>query len=187
MNCDALERWLDEGMPEAGSRRAHDHAARCPICAGRLEEALALEAFLEFAAPQAAPPRFAERAMERIALEAPPAPRLAAAPRPAWRPARPAAGWLGVLAEPAFTASVAVASVLLASWKAAQVAARTLPEIPGTALLSSIRISWPRVSLGLSPLGEWMLLLALLPLVAWGSLFLSRRIEETIRPHARRG
>ncbi len=189
MNCGALERWLDDGMPVAGSRRAHAHAARCPICAGRLEQALALEAFLEFAAPPPAPPDFATRAMARIALEASPAPRVPATSRAeaVARPARPAAGWVGVLAEPAFTASVAVASALLASWKAAQVVARALPELPGAALLGPLRVPWPRVTLGLSPLGEWMLLLSLLPLVAWGSLVLSRRIEETVRPRTRRG
>jgi hypothetical protein len=42
MNCDGVERWMNVGMPVAGSRRTHAHAASCPICAGRLEEALAL-------------------------------------------------------------------------------------------------------------------------------------------------
>jgi hypothetical protein len=121
--------------------------------------------------------------MARIALEA----TQAARETPRARPAVPAAGWLEILVEPAFTASVAIASVLLASWKAAQVAARALPELPGAALLASIRIPWPRFTPGLSPLGEWMLLLTLLPFVAWGSLTLSRRIEEAIRPRGRRG
>lgn len=177
MNCGRFERWLNEGMPARGSGRAHAHAARCPICAGRVEEARALDGFLEFAAPPAAPPHFADRVIARIAAEG----QAPVVPRALVNPAPPLARWLGILTDPAFTVSIASTSALLGLWRAARVVARVFPGIPVAAALGSLYASLPRFSLSLSPLGEWMLVAGILPLVVWGSLLLSRWTEQVVR------
>lgn len=177
MNCDRVERWLNEGLPVRGSGRAHAHAARCPICAGRIVEARALDAFLAFASPPAAAAHFADSVMARIVTERPVLTTQHAPAHAAPTPAR----WLAILTDPAVTISVASVSVLLGLWRVLRVVARVFPGIPVAAALGSLHLSSPRISLPLSPLGEWMLLLGVVPLVVWGCLLLSRWAEQVVR------
>jgi hypothetical protein len=170
-------------MPAPGSGAAHAHAARCPICAGRIEEARALDAFLAFAAPPPAPLRFSDQVMARIAAEGP----SPAAHRAAVLPTHRLARWLGILTDPAFTVSIAMASALLGLSKTALVVARAFPAIPGAAALTSLHLSAPRVELPLSPLGQWALLLSVAPFIVWGSLLLARWTEHAVPRRIHRG
>ena len=65
MNCERLERWLDDGMPPTGEAQAQAHAASCAPCAAALAAARELDARLE-AALTAAPAGLTSRIMERI-------------------------------------------------------------------------------------------------------------------------
>jgi hypothetical protein len=66
VNCDEVDRWLDEGGAEIGRAAVLLHARSCRRCARSLAAADALESTLS-TAPPAAPPGFADRVMARIA------------------------------------------------------------------------------------------------------------------------
>lgn len=66
MNCHDLDRWLDDGGPDAGRAAVLAHARTCARCAAALAHADALEMAL-CAAPPAAPTGFADRVMARVA------------------------------------------------------------------------------------------------------------------------
>ncbi len=66
MKCHALDRWLDDGAPDAGRADAVGHARTCARCAAALARAEALELALS-ASPPAAPTGFAGRVMSRVA------------------------------------------------------------------------------------------------------------------------
>jgi len=70
MKCPELERWLDEGMPEAGRADALRHGESCAGCAELLAAAAAVEAMLRddpvAIEPVAAPPGFTNAVLARI-------------------------------------------------------------------------------------------------------------------------
>jgi hypothetical protein len=66
VNCQALDRWLDDGGPDAGRAAAVAHARTCERCAAALAHADALELALS-ATPSAAPAGFTDRVMARVA------------------------------------------------------------------------------------------------------------------------
>lgn len=90
MRCDAFERWLDEGMPEADAAEALAHARDCARCAAALSAAESVEAALRMRPPDA-PAGFTAGVMARLTAEA---------ARPAPAPRR-APWWLEIAAEPA--------------------------------------------------------------------------------------
>jgi len=108
VNCGALERWLDEGMPGPGARAALAHAASCPLCGPRVRDAERLEALLAAPGPRA-PAGFEDRVLARIAAEAPrrsmPARMPEAPSRLPW--------WSGLGADATLPLALAAASVLM--------------------------------------------------------------------------
>jgi anti-sigma factor RsiW len=73
MTCHDLERWLDDGSPEADRPEALAHARTCPRCAAVLRTAEEIEGLL--AAAPAAPGGFADRVMMRVEATAQISPR----------------------------------------------------------------------------------------------------------------
>lgn len=177
MTCGALERWLNEGMPEAGSAAARAHAAVCPLCGPRLHAAEQVEALLASPAP-GAPADFADGVLARIASEpalrtvpalpAPPPPRL-----PWW-------SWIG--ADPALPAALAAGSVLLGLIQAGFV----LAELPLRVSLPAFDLDAIRTALDGSPLRAAMVTLALLPPVLLLSYALYQSIQGLVTPSIRR-
>jgi len=114
MNCERLERWLDDGMPATGEAEAQAHAASCARCAAALTAARELDLRLE-AALTAAPAGLTPRIMERIAAiegmrES--NSRAAALPQPA---EGPVPWWARAAADPAAALAFALAALVL--WK----------------------------------------------------------------------
>ena len=105
MRCDAFERWLDDGMPDALAAAARAHARDCAACATSLRLADSIEASLR-AAPPGAPAGFTASVIARIeALERPaPAPAVFAAP---W--------WVVVGSEPALWVGAGLVAALVAA------------------------------------------------------------------------
>lgn len=123
MTCAELDRWLDDGMPEADSEAARAHASSCERCAAGLEAALAIEAAFAMGSPLAeagvpapaasvrAPEGFASSIMARIGeLEAARNPRRVDAPSQPW--------WIRLLSDPvaAVSTTVAVLTIVALVW-----------------------------------------------------------------------
>jgi hypothetical protein len=113
VNCTAFERWLDEGMPEAGAAEARSHAAGCALCAGSLAAAQDLEAGLMRAA-FTAPATLTDAVMARVAaVEARRAVPVTAVD---WRDAFP--WWVRAACDPAAVAAMLLCGLLAWQWDA---------------------------------------------------------------------
>jgi len=108
-NCDAFERWLDDGCPERARGPAEAHARACVSCRETLAVAEAVENGLQQRAPSPrAPEGFSDAVMRRVS---------AAGGPDAGPTARVGSllGWL--LADPTTVAACAFA-LLLVWWRA---------------------------------------------------------------------
>lgn len=173
MNCGALERWLDDGMPRSGDPAARAHAGTCPLCGPRLKAAEQVEALLRKPAP-GAPAGFADRVLRRIAAEPDPH-RLPARPAP---PARRLPWWSWIGADPALPAALAVGSVLLGLVQVGSVLAKqvfhlSLPAVPVGAIETVLRAP---------PLRLAAAVLALLTSVLLLSYALYQSVQGVVRP-----
>lgn len=163
MTCAELDRWLDEGMPEADARTARAHAATCARCAAALEATLAIETtFVESSAvarsiPAArAPEGFAAGVMAQV-RELEPA-RIAETPAPRW--------WIRVLSDPVATVSSVVAVLVLGIliWNPAwmirlggSIGAGWLAWVSGTAAMPMNSTLWLAVLATAVPFALWWL------------------------------
>jgi hypothetical protein len=191
VTCDGFERWLDDGMPDAGAASAHDHAVRCARCATALAAALEVEQFLA-TPPTPAPAGFADRVMARVEASAAVRASLMAPPSsPAFE------WWVRAAAEPAVALALGLAGLLV--WKrdafvaafsgllaiggelvsGASRVAPSMTSFPMTSL-PSIPMFSPAVSLGLAMVAAPALALVSLALYRWAER-LAARTERTHR------
>ena len=164
MNCAAVERWLNEGMPARGLATARAHAAGCPLCAPRLAAAVRAESILAETArgTPPAPAGFADRVLARIGAEAPLRPPAVARTAPAaMRIPRGAAWWIRAGADPAIAVAIAVATVFLGVTQVAVFLARRPIALPPPALDWSAA----REALGGTPLAQAALAVSAVGLV----------------------
>jgi len=109
IRCDAVERWLNDGMPLRDAAAARAHARRCAACDRAIAAAVALEAMLVSmgTAAGSAPVGFTDGVMARIDAEGAGAraPR-ATASRAPW--------WLVFASEPAAAVAIALVPALAA-------------------------------------------------------------------------
>jgi hypothetical protein len=162
MECRTLERWLNDGMPEAGAADARTHAATCAACGALVRAAEAVERGLA-TARFAAPSGFTERVMARV--NAAIAERHTVPAPTGWRNAMP--WWVRAAADPAVVAAMGVCALLLWRWDAIVAAGVLAFRSVAQASLQGwagpphgIRAEvWPALALALG--------LALLPGVAW--------------------
>jgi hypothetical protein len=187
MNCGAVERWLNEGMPGTGAATARAHAAHCPLCGPRLAAAERVEALLATAArgTPAAPAGFADRVLAWVEADSArraPAGARAAVARPVARPAHPLAWWIRAGADPAIPIAIAFASVFVGFAQAAGALARRPIASPLPTL------DWSAVSgaLGDSPFAQTAVTLSVLGLVLLGSYALFQAVQRSVRAPARR-
>lgn len=104
-NCDAFERWLDDGCPERARGSAEAHAQECVRCREALAAAEAVERGLRQQEPALrAPEGFTDAVMRRVSVAG------SAAAEPTVRVGS-LLGWL--LADPATMAASAFALLLL--------------------------------------------------------------------------
>jgi anti-sigma factor RsiW len=180
VNCDALTRWLDDGMPERESDAARAHARGCPRCARSLAAAEAIEALLSSPAPASAPATFTDRVMARVA-SASEARGHATMPAPS-----PFPWWARVAADPAAALAAALSAVVV--WKADALIALA------TALAARIAQSLPAAATPVTRIPEVfrqsdVLLgtsIAALPILAWMSWAIYRWSERMVlAPRAR--
>jgi hypothetical protein len=181
MNCKAVERWLDRGMPENGRERVKRHVAVCGACfeafeaAASLESALRAEAGRAIPAALAAPAgaEFVANVMTRVAIAEPLA-RGARADR------RRAAVWIALVTDPLSVVSITAAFLVavLSAWH---------PSWFFDAGMNLVaRWWWPAVAL--SPGGRieldtiiWLgIAIAASPIVLWAGWALYRRFERTL-------
>jgi hypothetical protein len=175
MNCNDVDRWLDDGMPARDEARARAHAAACARCGAALAALAEIDALL--AAPPLAPaPRgFTDRVMARVARAD------AAVAHATATLSLPLPWWVRIAAEPSTALALLLAGVTLlkanallalsssvAAWVAAlgtRVAAAPTPALPDL-------LSQPVVLFGLA--------LALAPAAAWLSWVLFAWTERLI-------
>jgi len=175
-DCDAFDRWLDEGRPEADDAQAH--AARCPRCASALAAARQLDRALSLPPAGAAPAGFTDSVMRRLRTAQ-------VAPLPLT-----ASSWLRTAADPVVLASAGL--LLLFVWRremAASIAGVLSPRLSSllTAIENPPAISsaWllPIVAAlraAATPSLELGLALALTPAVLWASWRLFQWTERAI-------
>ncbi len=178
MNCESVERWLNEARPTAGEAGACAHAAGCRACARALEAALELEVVLA-AGLAPAPPGLTAGVMARV--ERAQRRDLASLPAP------PAFDWwVRAAAEPAAALALVLAALLL--WRGPALTAPTAQAVAGLAGLLASALSWALSALGagLEPARAALSLVALMAL-PWASWLLFRWSEVLIRPRSLRG
>ena len=120
MDCDAFERWLDEGEPQDGADVAHAHAAECLRCATTWRASQSLEHALA-ATPASAPAGFTERVMARVGKG-----RVRV---PITLPALP--WWVRAAMEPATVLAMLVAGGLVWGWDALSALAPVIRSVVG--------------------------------------------------------
>lgn len=186
MKCSGFERWLDEGMPEAGAPPARGHTAQCDACARRLAAAVEMDALL--AEPTEAPAEFTDRLMARVEATPRPAPRVSL---PALIPdALP--WWVRAAADPATALSFILAGLVL--WKMPAIVeggTRTLARLPDlmrAVVPAIIPPAGPAASTGGAPVdavATLALAMGFAPLLGWMGLLLYRGSREFAQRTAR--
>ena len=200
MNCSSFERWLDAGMPEAGSRHALVHASGCRVCAPALAEARAVEAALRAeaesagveragveragasvgatAASAAASTGFVDAVMARVEAEGAHARPVDGAVRR--MEGAPASWWLRLFADPVSVVSVTLAfvvgslSVLKPEWVTAGASAiLAFGQRAGEGLAA-----WPVLNRP-SP-AAFALAVAIAPVVALAAVAVYRSFERAL-------
>lgn len=187
MNCGAVERWLNEGMPGPGADAMRAHAAGCPLCGPRVAATERVEALLAATAREAppAPTGFADRVLARIEAEQPLRAPADAAPAPDRKPARPAhpvAWWIRAGADPAIPLAIAFAMVFLGVAQAAMLLAGRAIAFP----LPTLDWSAPRGALGGTPFTQAVVALCALALVLLASHRLFHATQRSVRLPGRR-
>ena len=115
MNCELLQGWLNDGMPEHAGTVAAAHAASCARCAAALAAAREIDSWLETAAV-AAPDDLTRRVLARI--EAVEALRDASSGAAALAPetlGAPMVWWVRAAGDPAAALAFTVAGLVI--WK----------------------------------------------------------------------
>lgn len=198
MNCNDLDRWLDDGSPESGRADAMRHAGGCARCARTLEAERAVDAALraEASAPRMeAPTGFVARVMARVegaaaqevqAVHAGAAARggatYAGAAQAVPLGAMPARTpwWAAIASDPWSIVSVTlgISLALLASWHPLWLTDAAI----GFAAQWTSLVSWmdvvPRIHV--SRLVWVSLGVAAAPFLAWGMVVAWRRVERTL-------
>lgn len=181
MNCKAVGRWLDQGMPEKGRVRVERHVAVCGACFEAFEAASGLESALRAQAGRAMPAALPARAgaefvanvMTRVAA----AESLARAARPE---RRRAAVWIALVTDPICITSITAGFLVavLSVWH---------PSLFFDAGMNLVaRWWWPAAAL--APGGRieldtiiWCgIAIAASPIVLWGGWALYRRFERAL-------
>lgn len=186
MKCSEFERWLDEGMPE--NQAARLHAASCPSCAAQLHTAERLDDVLSDVIPAhvAAPARFTDAVMERVAHIETMRPALAAQQG---RDAFP--WWVRAAAEPSIAVALTLSALLLwqspAILTAGSAAFAWIARFNGSAIVTALRGVEPQAT----PLVMFGLGLAVLPAAWWLAnvvyRWTDRVFEHATMPVLRRG
>jgi hypothetical protein len=183
MNCNDVERWLDDGMPEREAAPARSHAATCARCGAALAAMLELDALLDAPLIANAPEGFTERVMSRVARVD------AMSARSAVPLASPFAWWVRIAAEPAPALALLLAGLTL--WKAnallsfaSSLTTWTAAGVARAAATSSLLtlpdlLSRPAVLFGLA--------LAVAPAAAWASWVLFAWTERMVLLPVTRG
>jgi hypothetical protein len=179
VNCHAVDRWLDDGSPEAGRVAALAHVRSCPRCAAALAAAEALETALA-AAPPAAPPGFTDRVMAQVAAAAPVRARIPVMELLPLLQTFP--WWVRLALEPASLLAALLAAVLvwrgdalfaLATGGALQLAAWLAQAAPASAAAAApAGAPAPLAAMLLQPTVLTCLVLGAAPLVLMGSRLL---------------
>jgi hypothetical protein len=179
VNCHNVDRWLDDGGPEAVRVAVLTHARSCSRCAAALAIADALEVALA-AAPPAAPPGFTDRVMARVAAGSPVRARIPVMELLPLLQTFP--WWVRLALEPASLLAALLASVLvvrgdalfaLAAGGAVQLAewlAQAAP--PSVAASAPAGAPDPLVAILLQPTVLTCVVLGAAPLVLMGSRLL---------------
>lgn len=180
MNCEAFERWLDDGRLETSEAAMHAHAATCAPCGTALAAMLELEHALESASTPA-PLHFTDRVMNRVSEQRACAADRSVEPALAW--------WVRAAADPAAALALVVAALLLwrgeALWREglalaasaahlATAAARVTPALPAPLQAPYVSLAF---ALALAPLAMW----GALRLYAWGERACAPRIGTATR------
>ena len=112
--CDAVERWLNDGMRPRDAAAARTHARRCAACANAIEGAVALDAMLAAMATRArsAPAGFTDAVMARVEAERAAA-RATVASVEAKAPRATPPWWLVLASEPAAAVAIALVPALV--------------------------------------------------------------------------
>jgi hypothetical protein len=170
MSCEQVDRWLDQGSPEAGAVECRAHAAACARCAAALAAALEIDALLaaDFAP---APAALAERVVARIAMTR----------RAEWKLEPPAFDWwVRAAAEPSVALALGVAALLL--WRGDLLLALASQGMVRLAAgLASAAVAVPATLAPATRAGLWLTLLLAVP---WASWLLFHWSETLAQPHA---
>jgi len=167
-DCEALDRWLDDGGPASGEVASRAHAATCPRCAAALDAARELDALLA-APPAAAPALFTERVMARVAV----------ARRDAWQPGPPAFDWwVRAAAEPSVALALALGALLI--WRGDALLALASQGL--VKLGAELAAAPAALTVSLAPAARTALWFALLIGIPWASWLLFRWSESYARP-----
>ncbi len=180
MNCEAFERWLDDGRLETSEPKMHAHAADCARCGAALAAMLELEHALESAATPA-PLHFTRRVMSRVSEQRARAADRMVEPAFAW--------WVRVAADPAAALALVVAALLLWRGEAmlraglaltanvaqlATAAGRATPALPAPLQVPYVSLAF---ALAIAPLALW----GAFRLYAWGERACAPRVEPAAR------
>jgi hypothetical protein len=173
MNCEAFERWLDDGRPEAGEPAMHAHAATCARCGAALAAMLELEHALEISATPA-PAHFTDRVMSRIGEQRARAAERAVEPALAW--------WVRAAADPAGALALVAAALLLwrgeALWRGGLALAASMAQV-----LAAAGRATPALPAPFHAPYVWLAFaLALVPLALWGAFQLYTWVERACAP-----
>lgn len=168
MNCEQVDRWLDQGGPAAGAAECRAHASSCARCAVVLEAALEIESLL--AADLApAPATFTERVMARIAV-AHRADGKVEAPAFDW--------WVRAAAQPSVALALVIAALLM--WRGDLLLALASQGL--VSMGAGVTNAVAAVPVILAPATRTALWLALLIAAPWESWLLFRWCESLARP-----
>jgi hypothetical protein len=154
VNCEAFERWLDEGAPESSAAEAHPHAASCARCAALWRAESAIAAALSRSSLHA-PADFTDRVMSRVAEP----------PAALWTPALP--WWTQAAMEPATVLALVIAGLLVALWEPLRTAASGAGALMARGVTSLPTMSIPlssAVTTGLEIAAVTLLAAAAIPL-----------------------
>ena len=170
MNCEQVDRWLDQGSPEAGAADCRAHAVACARCTAALKAARELDWLLaaDFAP---APDALVERVMARVAV----------ARRAEWRLEPPAFDWwVRAAAEPSAALALALAALLL--WRGDM-----LPTLASQGMVwlgAGLASAAAALPVTLAPATRTALWPTMMIAAPWTSWLLFRWSEALGAPHA---
>ena len=183
MNCSALKRWLDEGMPPGLEPASLAHASRCPSCSALLQAQREIDAVLspdlELEREAAAyPSQFVDRVMRQVASAERPLGRV-----DLWPAMQPLPWWVSAAADPAAVLACVLAALLI--WKIDWFAAFARLLSDRWSILAEPAIAQARGAMGFDrPAVALGLGLSIMLLIGWISYHLYRWSERFTRRSA---